>query len=281
MIEGQDGLTWERWKKIVAAVEDLGFAGLFRSDHFTNANPPDKDSLELWVSLTYLADHTERIHFGQLVSPVSFRHPAFVARQASALDDLSGGRMILGMGAGWQDREHQLYGFDLGSVTKRMSRLEEAVEVVFKLMASDEPVNFEGNHFRIEGATLLPRPARRGGPPINIGGNGVKRTLPIAARFASVWNAIFLSPEDFRERADRLDQMLQGEGRSPSDVKKTMMLGYYPQVEQEHPNLLTGSVEQAADQLKRFEEAGLEEVMVQWLDQDNIEGLEKFAGAVL
>ena len=84
MIEGQDGLTWDRWKKIVKAVEDLGFAGLFRSDHFTNANPPDKESLELWVSLTYLADHTERIRFGQLVSPVSFRHPIFLARQANA-----------------------------------------------------------------------------------------------------------------------------------------------------------------------------------------------------
>jgi F420-dependent oxidoreductase-like protein len=280
MIEGQDGLNWERWKKIVAAVEDLGFAGLFRSDHFTNAQPPDKDSLELWVSLTYLADHTERIHFGQLVSPVSFRHPAYLARQAAALDDLSGGRMILGMGAGWQEREHQLYGFDLGDVPTRMSRLEEAVEVASKLLTSED-VNFEGTHYRIQGATLLPRPKRKGGPPINIGGNGIKRTLALAARYAGVWNCIFQTPQDFRERADRLDQLLEKEGRSSGDVKKTMMLGYYPQIEQDHPNALTGPIEHATDQLKRFEEAGLQEVMVQWFDQDNIEGLEKFARAVL
>src|SRR5919205_660921 len=93
MIEGQDGLTWPRWKRLVAEVEDLGFAGLFRSDHFTNAQPPDKDSLEMVVSLAYLADRTRRIHFGPLVAPFSFRNPALLARQAVALDDLSGGRM--------------------------------------------------------------------------------------------------------------------------------------------------------------------------------------------
>ena len=104
MLEGQYGMTWSHWKKFVAEVEDLGFAGMFRSDHFTNANPPDLDSLEMIVSLTYLADHTQRIHFGPLVSPFSFRNPVLLARQAAALDDLSNGRMILGVGAGWQRR---------------------------------------------------------------------------------------------------------------------------------------------------------------------------------
>ena len=113
MIEGQNGLTWPRWKQIVREVEDLGFAGLFRSDHFKHAQPPDDDSLELIVSLTYLADHTQRIHFGPLVAPVSFRDPVLLARQAAALDDLSGGRLILGVGAGWQEREHHLFGYTL------------------------------------------------------------------------------------------------------------------------------------------------------------------------
>src|SRR6476659_7803915 len=106
MIEGQDGLTWPRWKRLAAEVESLGYAGLFRSDHFTNAGPPDKESLELVVSLTYLAASTERIHFGSLFAPFSFRHPALLARQAAAIDDLSDGRMILGLGAGWNEREH-------------------------------------------------------------------------------------------------------------------------------------------------------------------------------
>lgn len=94
MIEGQDGLTWPRWKRLIAEVESLGFAGLFRSDHFTNAGPPDKASLETIVSLTYLADHTQRIHFGTLVTPISFRHPTLLARQAAALDDLSNGPIM-------------------------------------------------------------------------------------------------------------------------------------------------------------------------------------------
>src|SRR5579859_6669129 len=114
MIEGQMGLNWARWKQVTAAVEQLGFQGLFRSDHFTNPEPPDGDSLELLVSLTYLADHSSTIHFGPLVAPISFREPVMLARQAAAIDDLSGGRLILGLGAGWQEREHRLYGYQLG-----------------------------------------------------------------------------------------------------------------------------------------------------------------------
>ncbi len=146
-IEGQNGLTWPRWKRLVKEVEELGFAGLFRSDHFTNARPPDKDSLEMVVSLTYLADHTQRIHFGPLVAPISFRDPALLARQAAALDDLSGGRMILGIGAGWQEREHRLFGHDLGDVPTRMTRMEEGLEVITRLLNSDEPVTYEGKFF--------------------------------------------------------------------------------------------------------------------------------------
>src|SRR5205823_12489140 len=146
-VEAQDGLTWPRWKRLVAEVEALGFAGLFRSDHFTNSRPPDKDSLETIVSLTYLADHTQHIHFGPLVSPISFRNPTLLVRQAAALDDLSNGRMILGLGAGWQDREHRLFGHDLGYVPTRMSRFEEGLEVVTRLLNSDEPVTYEGHFF--------------------------------------------------------------------------------------------------------------------------------------
>ena len=122
MVEGQAGLNWQRWQRIAVAVEDLGFVGLYRSDHYTNMDPPDEDSLELWVSLTWLASHTRRIEFGPLVSPVSFRHPTMLARMASAVDDLSGGRLTLGMGAGWQEREHTNYGWDLLDIPGRFDR---------------------------------------------------------------------------------------------------------------------------------------------------------------
>ncbi|MER3485833.1 MAG: LLM class F420-dependent oxidoreductase, partial [Chloroflexota bacterium] len=158
MIEGQDGLNWPRWQRLAKAAENLGFAGLFRSDHFTNASGPHKDALELWASLTWLASHTRRIEFGPLVSPVSFRHPVITAWTAAAVDDLSGGRLRLGLGAGWQEREHRAHGFDLLDLDGRFRRLEEALEVVTRLLRSDTPVSFAGAFYRLEDALLLPRP---------------------------------------------------------------------------------------------------------------------------
>ena len=158
MVEGQDGLNWERWQRLAQAAEDLGFVGLYRSDHFTNGHPPDIDSLELWVSLTWLASHTRRIEFGQLVSPVSFRHPVFTARMASAVDDLSGGRLNLGLGAGWNEREHTMFGFDLLNVDQRFHRFEEGLQVVTGLLQSAEPVTIHGNFYQLREAHLLPRP---------------------------------------------------------------------------------------------------------------------------
>jgi alkanesulfonate monooxygenase SsuD/methylene tetrahydromethanopterin reductase-like flavin-dependent oxidoreductase (luciferase family) len=113
MIEGQHGLNWPRWQRVARAVEELGFVGLYRSDHFIDPTPPLLDSLELWVSLTWLAGHTQRIEFGPLVTPVSFRHPVLTARMAKDVDNLSGGRLTLGVGAGWMEREHERFGFDL------------------------------------------------------------------------------------------------------------------------------------------------------------------------
>jgi F420-dependent oxidoreductase-like protein len=184
MLESQNGLTWSRWQNIAAVVEDLGFAGLYRSDHFTNANPPDMDSLELWVSLTWLASHTKRIEFGPLVSPISFHHPALTARMAAAVDDLSNRRLTLGLGAGWQEREHHLFGFDLLPMKERFDRFEEGLEVITRLLKSDQPVTFDGKYYQLRGATLLPRPTRPSGPRILIGGSGEHRTLPLVARFA-------------------------------------------------------------------------------------------------
>src|SRR5512143_864255 len=156
MIEGQNGLNWPRWQAIVQVVEELGFAGLYRSDHFTNARPPDIDSLELWTSLTWLAANTERIEFGPLVTPFSFRHPSLTARMAAAVDDLSGGRLTLGLGAGWQEREHKLFGFDLLDMQGRFARFEEGMECVSRLLQSNEPVRFEGKYFRLDEAQVLP-----------------------------------------------------------------------------------------------------------------------------
>ena len=310
MIEGQNGLTWVYWKRLVAAVEDWGFAGLFRSDHFTNARLPDKDSLEMIVSLAYTAGSSKRIHFGPLVAPLSFRDPTLLARQAAALDDLSNGRMILGVGAGWQEREHTTFGHELGDVPTRMARFEEGLEVITRLLRSDEPVAFEGRFYHLRGAILLPRPQRPGGPPILIGGNGRKRTLPLVARYGDIWNAVMLGPDEFRDASAALDRLLLDVGRKPEDVARTVMLGsYFGRDEQEldsklswrhdDPELagkplddvvqllhttrhvLVGTPDQVIAQLRAYITLGAQEIMVQWLDLDDMDGLHAFATSII
>ena len=309
-IEGQNGLTWPHWKRMVAEVEDVGFAGLFRSDHFTNARPPDKDSLEMIVSLTYLADHSQRIHFGPLVAPISFRNPTLLARQAAALDDLSNGRMILGLGAGWQEREHQIFGHTLGDIPTRMARFEEGLEVITRLLNSDEPVTYEGQFFQLRGATLLPRPQRPGGPPILIGGNGPKRTLPLVVRYASIWNAVSLAPDTFRERSTILDELLLAAGRQPSEVRRTLMTSLsfgrdmheldrrlsWRHNRQEYAgksleevaeslstsgSAIAGTPDMIIQQIQSYGNAGVEELVLQWFDLDDIDSLRAFARSVL
>ena len=127
MVEGQSGLTWPGWQRICLAAESLGFDALYRSDHLVSAQPPNEDTLELFTSLTWLASHTSRLEFGPLVSPLTFRHPVHLAQSARSLDELSGGRFILGLGAGWSRREHHMYGFEMYSPKDRMDRLEEGL----------------------------------------------------------------------------------------------------------------------------------------------------------
>lgn len=310
MIEGQRGVTWPHWKRLASTVDQLGFAGLFRSDHFTDPEPPDLASLEMIVSLTYLADRTEKIHFGPLVAPISFREPTLLARQAAAIDDLSNGRMIIGLGAGWQEREHYNFGHQLGDLKTRMARFEEGLEVVTQLLRSDEPVTFEGHFFQLHDALLLPRPQRTGGPKILIGGNGPKRTLPLAAKYADIWNAVFLSPGDFKERSVLLDSLLPQFGRQPADLRRTLM---HQVIFAEDPNELerklssyradptlhnlstdelvtalaaankaiVGNATQVVQQIHAYEQAGVEEIMLQWFNLDDIDGLRALATGIL
>ncbi len=297
MIEGQNGLNWARWKRLLQAAEDLGFVGVFRSDHFTNARPPDRDSLELWVSLTYAAAHTRRIEFGPLVTPMSFRHPVHTARMAKDVDDLSGGRLVLGVGAGWQEREHRMFGFPLGSIRERFERLAEALEVMTRLLRDEERVTFHGRYFHLEDAILLPRPARPGGPRILVGGNGVRRTLPLVARYADEWNALFLPPREFAERSARLDGLLLKMGRRPDEVRRSLMTGLIfarndvelrrklegrpPAEDLRARGLIVGTPEQVRDQVAALGEAGVQRLMLQWLDLDDLEGLAALAETVV
>ncbi len=298
MLEGQHGLTWPRWQRIARAVEDLGFVGLYRSDHFTNAEPPDLDSLELWTSFTWLASHTSRIEFGPMVSPVSFRHPVFTARIAKDIDDLSGGRLTLGVGAGWQVREHTNFGFDLLEVPQRFARFEEGLEVITRLLGSDTPVDFSGDYYQLQEAILLPRPQRPAGPPLLIGGNGEKRTLPLVARYANEWNGVFLPAPRYAELNQQLDGLVQAVGRDPKHVRRSLMtrvifgrtdsqvqaqLGETKQSAEalRARGLVVGTANEVVEQLATIAAAGAQRVMLQWMDLDDLDGLAALAQAVL
>ncbi len=301
MIEGQMGLNWTRWKRIATAAEEMGFAGLYRSDHYTNSEAPDMDSLELWVSLTWLASHTSTIEFGPLVSPMSFRNPTMTARMAGAVDDLSGGRLVLGLGAGWQEREHRNFGWQLGDMETRFARFEEGLTVITQLLRSDQPVTYSGSHYRLQEAILLPRPQRQNGPTILIGGNGPKRTLPLVAKFADEWNGVFIPPDKYTATNALLNEMLSETDREPADVKRSLMTNLvFGRTDQEVNNLIqrgvfgitskselqehgiiTGTANEVIDQLGEFAAAGAEKIMLQWLDIDAIDRLEAFAQDVL
>lgn len=296
MIEGQNGLTWKHWQGLAQVVEAAGFAGLYRSDHFTNPQPPDIDSLEAWTSLTWLASHTQRIEFGPMVSPVSFREPVMLARMALAVDDLSGGRLQFGVGAGWQEREHANFGYSLLETKARLDRFEEALEMITRLLRSNEPVTFEGHYYQVRDAVLLPRPQRQGGPHIVIGGNGPQRTLPLAAQYANEWNGVFIDAAKYAELNKRLDELLRNQGREPGSLRRSLMTNILfgrddaelarklegkDRVQLRERGIVVGTPNEVVEQLGACAEAGAQRVMLQWLDLDDLKGIEALASTVL
>lgn len=295
MIEGQIGLTWERWQRILRAAEDMGFQCVFRSDHFVDPQPPDKESLEAWVSLAYAATVTAEIELGTLVSPVTFRHPSMLVRMAAAIDDLSSGRLVLGLGAGWNEREHHNFGIPFYDRNTRFEMLTDALEITSRLLTNASPVSYKGTHYSLDGAVLLARPQREGGPPILIGGNGPKRTLPLAAEYADEWNGVYLDPVTYRERSQLLDQLLGERLRAPGDVKRSLMtrVDYalndadwtHMQAERSlnaaDNRTIQGTASMVVDQIGAYADAGVERIMLQWLHMDDLDRLEGLAREVL
>jgi len=284
------GLDWPRWKRLALAAEELGYAGVFRSDHLCSLSPPERDCLELWVSLSWLASHTRRVEIGPLVTPLSYRDPAMTARMACAVDDLSGG-----VGAGWSPLEHERFGHELLPPGARLDRLAEGLEVLRLLLEEDGPADFRGRHFRLAGARLLPRPPANG-LPLVVGGNGPARTLPLVARYADEWNATFLTPARLREMNRRLDALLERERRDPREVRRSLAtilvfgrddaqlrarLAGGPVSRVRELGLLAGTPNQVVDQLGELAEAGAERVMLTWVDLDDVETLEAVAKDVL
>jgi alkanesulfonate monooxygenase SsuD/methylene tetrahydromethanopterin reductase-like flavin-dependent oxidoreductase (luciferase family) len=202
----------------------------------------------------------------------------------------------LGVGAGWQEREHLHFGFDLLDVRRRFARFEEGLQVISRLLQSDKPVDFNGTYYQLNQAILLPRPQRPGGPPLLVGGNGVQRTLPLVARFAKEWNAVFLPAPEFAANNRRLDDLLRAAGRQPNEVRRSQMtgcrfgrdqgelgrkLGSQTVASLRQRGMVVGTPAQVMDQLGELAQAGAQRVMLQWLDLDDLDGLEALAQTVL
>src|SRR4030095_15429269 len=163
MIEGQEGLTWERWRQLARTVEDAGYAGLFRSDHLTGLfGDPTRPSLDVWASLTWLASNTERLRFGPLVCPLTFYHPALLAKRAAAVAELSGGRLDLGIGAGWHEGEHAMFGIPFPPLKERMDRFECGARVIRALWRG-QPAAPQPLDYPLPPPQYVPHPRRRGG----------------------------------------------------------------------------------------------------------------------
>lgn len=307
MLEGQAGLTWDIWREVVAHADGWGLAGLYTSDHFVSPNPPNTDALEMILAHSYTAAHTQRVTFGPIVAPVTFRDPALLARQAAALDVLSNGRMILGVGAGWMQREHDMFNYPLGDVATRMARFAEGLQVIHALLRSDMPVNFAGNYFTLRGAQVKPN---NHATRIMVGGNGKERTLRLAAKYADVWNGVHLSPDEFQERSALLDTYLIAEGRDPAAVKRTLATGgsvgttsaelnqslaVLRSWEDEYKTLpvddlaaqlranhmVVGYPADVLAQFRAYADAGVQELVLQWFNPADVAGLYTLCDKIL
>src|SRR5262245_8534612 len=304
MIEGQEGLTWDRWKRLARAAEDGGYHGLFRSDHLTGlAGEATRPCLDTWASLTWLATGTTRIRFGPLVCPLTFYHPAILARQAAAVSELSGGRLDLGIGAGWHDGEHRMFGIPFPSLKERMDRLESGARVIRALWRGG-PVTLDQPYYPLADAQTSPRPAA-GALPLVIGGRGERRTLRIVAEHADEWNVTRLTPAEYPAKLGILEHHCRAVGRDPAAIRRSLMVplaigrtaaeadarrlkahAILPRLPKEAAEwraagFLHGAPDEIVRQLKEWEKLGLWRIMLQVLDQEDLAALDIFAREVL
>ena len=209
MIEGQEGLSWERWRHLCEDAETLGFDSLRRSDHLISLmDAPERDCIETWASLALAAEWTKRIEFGPMVSPMTFRHPAILAKMAAAVDVLSGGRVILGIGAGWNENEHREFRIPFPTQRERFDVLDAAIPVMRETWNRSNP-----------------KPIRNP-MPLLMGGTGEKRTLPMVARDAAEWNLSRLDRDMYVQRRDFLEACCREIGRDPSSIRHSVMTNF-------------------------------------------------------
>lgn len=301
MIEGQEGVTWEEWVRLASLAEEQGLEGLFRSDHYTAIIRPRADALDTWTTLAGLAALTERIRLGTLVSPATYRHPSVLARMAVTVDHISGGRLDVGLGSGWYEREHVAHGFPFLDGKRRFELFAEQVEVVVRSW-TEEDFDHEGSAYRLHGQTALPRSVQRPHPPLILGGGSVKpRFAALAARYASEVNTLGAPNDELRERKERLDRACAEAGRDPSSLVLSVMTACFvgederealarvrkflairdgddadaeEVVAQRRDRWLVGSVEDVSARIESLRELGVTRLFLQHLNHGDDEMVE-------
>ncbi|MCZ7589216.1 MAG: LLM class flavin-dependent oxidoreductase [Gaiella sp.] len=272
MIEGQEGVTWEQWLALALATEEAGLGGLFRSDHYRSiVRGEPAGALDAWAILAALAARTERIRLGTMVSPVTFRPASVLAKNAVTVDHVSGGRVELGIGAGWYEAEHESYGFSFGTQRSRLDELDRQLEEITRQWTSAEDVE--------------PRPLQRPRPPLIVGGRAGPRTVAAAVRHGDEYNTTFPSLDEARERALVVADAARAAGRSP--LRFSMMTGcvvgadaadvrdrlgaWRAVVGGEGEPPLCGTVDQVTSRLLDYAAAGVERAMLQHLVHEDVE----------
>jgi F420-dependent oxidoreductase-like protein len=222
MIEGQEGVTWKDWVRLARLAEEHGLEGLFRSDHYTAIIRPDADAHDAWATLAGLAALTERLRLGTMVSPATFRHPSVLARMAATVDHISSGRVEVGMGSGWYEREHVAHGFAFPPGKERFELFAEQVEVVVRSW-TEERFDHDGPAYRLHDQQALPRPVQRPHPPLVLGGTVKRRFAALAARYASEVNTLGAPNDELQARKDTLDGACAEAGRDPATLGFSVM----------------------------------------------------------
>ena len=296
MIEGQEGVAWDDWVALARACENSGLDGLFRSDHYASTTSYPTESLDAWATLSALAALTERIRLGTLVSPATFRHPSELAKVAATVDHVSGGRVELGLGAGWMDLEHGAFGFPFPPMAERLAVFAEQLEIV-KRQWTEDAFDFDGRHYRLEDCRAVPKPLQRPHPRLLVGGRGARGTVEPAARFADEYNTFYFDAEGCRRVRSTLDEACERAGRDPASLPLSLMTGVVVASDGatlerrasrlaeltgadswrdlvDRPELLVGTTDEVADRLRELEAAGVTRLMCQHLAHDDLETIE-------
>jgi F420-dependent oxidoreductase-like protein len=296
MIEGQEGVTWPQWLALARACEEHAIPALFRSDHYENLDGrhPERGSLDAWATLNALAAATSTVRLGTMVSPATFRHPSELAKLVVTADHVSGGRVELGLGTGWHEREHAAYGFPFPETRVRMDILEEQLQVILGNWG-DGPFSFDGEHYALRDLQAQPKPVQRPHPPVIMGGRAGPRSAALAARYADEYNTPFPTLADIAERRARIDEACARAGREPLpfSIMTGLVVGSDEAELRERIRRLSekrgddpdtfasgppagwvvGTVEQAAEQLAELRDAGVSRVMCQQLLHEDLEAV--------